>query len=59
LRRPPTERTGIAHVIGNDAYQNLDRLQKAVGDARTIAASLTTLGCEVIRVEGAPRRTMD
>jgi hypothetical protein len=49
----------IALVIGNDAYQNLDRLQKAVNDARTIAASLTMLGFEVIRVEDAPRRTMN
>jgi Caspase domain/Domain of unknown function (DUF4189) len=49
----------IALVIGNDAYQSLDRLQKAVNDARTIAASLTMLGFEVIRVEDAPRRTMN
>jgi hypothetical protein len=49
----------IALVIGNDDYQNLDRLQKAVNDARTIAASLTMLGFEVIRVEDAPRRTMN
>lgn len=49
----------IALVIGNDAYQNLDRLQKAVNDARTIAASLTMLGFEVIRVEDASRRTMN
>jgi hypothetical protein len=56
---PPTERTGVAHVIGNDAYQKPDRLQKVVTNARTIAASLTMLGFEVIRVEDAPRRTMD
>jgi hypothetical protein len=49
----------IALVIGNDAYQNVDRLQKAVNDARTIAASLTMLGFEVIRVEDASRRTMN
>jgi len=49
----------VALVIGNDTYQNLDHLQKAVNDARTIAASLTMLGFEVIRVEDAPRRTMN
>jgi Domain of unknown function (DUF4189)/Caspase domain len=48
----------IALVIGNDAYENLDHLQKAVNDARAVSAALTQLGFDVIRVENAPRRTM-
>jgi Caspase domain/Domain of unknown function (DUF4189) len=48
----------VALVIGNDAYENLDHLQKAVNDARAISTALTQLGFEVIRVENAPRRTM-
>ena len=48
----------VALVIGNDAYQELDHLQKAVNDARAVSAALTQLGFDVIRVEDATRRTM-
>jgi hypothetical protein len=48
----------VALVIGNDAYENLDHLQKAVNDARAISAALTQLGFDVISVENAPRRLM-
>jgi hypothetical protein len=48
----------VALVIGNDSYQNLDRLQKAVNDARAVSTALTQLGFDVIRVEDAQRRTM-
>jgi hypothetical protein len=40
----------IALVIGNDAYTNMpaaQQLQKAVNDARTVGAALTSLGFEV------------
>ncbi|MGH6826628.1 NADase-type glycan-binding domain-containing protein [Methyloceanibacter sp.] len=40
-----TER--VALVIGNDAYSHVPVLQKAAADARTMAASLSTLGFEV------------
>jgi hypothetical protein len=49
----------VALVIGNDLYDNLDHLQKAVNDARAIRTALTKLGFEVIEVENAPRRTMN
>jgi uncharacterized caspase-like protein len=45
-------------VIGNDAYDNLERLQKAVNDARAISDALGRLGFEVIKVENASRRVM-
>jgi hypothetical protein len=49
----------FALVIGNDSYENLPKLQKAVNDARTLEAALRTLGFDVIRVENANRRTMN
>ena len=38
----------VALVIGNDAYVNVPRLQKAANDARTIGQTLEVLGFEVI-----------
>lgn len=49
----------IALVIGNDRYESLPGLQKAVNDARSIGDTLTRLGFEVVKVENAPRRTMN
>jgi tetratricopeptide (TPR) repeat protein len=49
----------VALVIGNNAYTKIDRLQKAVNDARAVADTLTKLGFEVIRVEDADRRTIN
>lgn len=46
----------IALVIGNDAYQNVDPLRKAVNDARAIAASLRKLGFNVVLGENLQRR---
>ncbi|MBK8457530.1 MAG: caspase family protein [Phyllobacteriaceae bacterium] len=40
-----------ALVIGNDAYSSLDKLNKAVGDARAISATLTSLGFTVTTLE--------
>jgi len=49
----------VALVVGNDAYENLERLQKAVNDARAVSDALGRLGFQVIRVENAPRRIMN
>jgi hypothetical protein len=49
----------VALVIGNDRYESLPALQKAVNDARSIGDTLTRLGFEVVRVENAPRRAMN
>ena len=49
----------VALVIGNDRYDNLDPLQKAVNDARAVGDTLARLGFEVIRIENAPRRAMN
>jgi Caspase domain/Domain of unknown function (DUF4189) len=56
---PPDGARRVALVIGNDAYENLDHLQKAVNDARSISAALTQLGFEVVRAENVARRTMN
>lgn len=49
----------VALVIGNDRYESLPALQKAVNDARSIGDTLTRLGFEVVKVENAPRRIMN
>jgi hypothetical protein len=49
----------VALVVGNDAYDNLDHLQKAVNDARAIRTALQKLGFDVVEVENAPRRIMN
>jgi tetratricopeptide (TPR) repeat protein len=49
----------IALVIGNDRYESLPGLQKAVNDARAVRDRLATIGFEVIHVENANRRTMN
>jgi uncharacterized caspase-like protein len=37
----------LAFVVGNDAYQNVAPLQKAVNDARAVGRSLQQLGFRV------------
>jgi poly(3-hydroxybutyrate) depolymerase/tetratricopeptide (TPR) repeat protein len=49
----------VALVIGNDRYENLPPLQKAVNDARAVRERLVKIGFEVIHVENANRRTMN
>jgi poly(3-hydroxybutyrate) depolymerase/tetratricopeptide (TPR) repeat protein len=49
----------VALVIGNDRYENLPVLQKAVNDARAVRERLARIGFEVIHVENANRRTMN
>ena len=46
----------IALVIGNDDYQHVVKLQKAVNDAETISDTLTRLGFEVILATDVSRR---
>jgi tetratricopeptide (TPR) repeat protein len=48
----------FALVIGNDKYENLPQLNKAVNDARAVRDHLGKLGFEVITVEDGNRRTM-
>lgn len=47
-REPVVER--VALVIGNGAYEHLDRLMNPINDARAVAAALWNLGFEVIEV---------
>jgi hypothetical protein len=49
----------VALVIGNDKYQNLEQLQKAVNDSRAIGDALSKIGFDVMHVENAVRRTMN
>jgi uncharacterized caspase-like protein len=46
----------LALVVGNDRYESLEPLQKAVNDARSVGAALQKIGFEVIKVENATRR---
>src|SRR5262249_49117212 len=46
----------FALVVGNDSYQHIDQLQKAVNDARAVAGSLQRLGFTVARGENLSRR---
>ena len=46
----------IALVVGNDDYQNVVSLQKAVNDAQTISQTLTGLGFDVILATDVTRR---
>ncbi len=46
----------VALVIGNNDYQNVPKLQKAVNDARTMGDTLRQLGFEVMVAENQDRR---
>jgi hypothetical protein len=48
----------LALVIGNDRYQNVPPLQKAVNDARTIGQALKGLGFTVTVAENVTRTVM-
>jgi hypothetical protein len=49
----------IALVVGNDRYEHLDPLQKAVNDARAVGDALARLGFDVVRVENSTRRLLN
>lgn len=48
----------VALVIGNDAYSDVPKLEKAASDARTIAQTLSALGFDVASVLDANRARM-
>ncbi len=46
----------LAFIVGNDSYQNVEPLKKAVNDARAIAQTMQGLGFKVTLGENLPRR---
>lgn len=48
----------VALVIGNNAYENVPELQKAVNDAEAISQELARLGFDVVSAENVGRRAM-
>jgi uncharacterized caspase-like protein len=48
----------MALVIGNNAYENVPELQKAVNDAEAISQELARLGFDVVSAENVGRRAM-
>jgi len=49
----------VALVIGNNAYEEVPKLQKAVEDARSVSAALTRLGFDVDTGEDLTRRQLN
>jgi Caspase domain len=59
LAAPPAKAAKrLALVIGNNAYENVPQLQKALNDADAIAQELSKLGFEVVKAEDVGRRAM-
>jgi formylglycine-generating enzyme required for sulfatase activity len=56
LASPAVAANRVALVIGNDAYTNLPPLEKAVNDARAVAAALEEIGFKVLLGEDLTRR---
>src|SRR3990172_6234497 len=48
----------VALVIGNNEYENVPKLQKAVNDADAISKELAKLGFEVVAAQDVGRRAM-
>jgi hypothetical protein len=48
----------VALVIGNNTYENVPQLQKAVNDASAISQELAKLGFDVVSAENVGRRAM-
>jgi hypothetical protein len=48
----------VALVIGNNAYENVPALQKAVNDSEAISQELAKLGFDVVSAENVGRRAM-
>ncbi len=48
----------MALVIGNNAYENVPTLQKAVNDAEAMSKELAKLGFDVVSAENVGRRAM-
>lgn len=53
---PSAAQNRLAFVVGNDSYQNVDPLKKAVNDARAVAATMRKLGFQVTLGENLSRR---
>ncbi len=49
----------VALVIGNNDYQNLPKLEKAVNDANSVAAELKKVGFEVSSFTNIPQKKMN
>jgi hypothetical protein len=58
LAMPAQAGNRVALVIGNNTYENVPVLQKAVNDAQSIAQELARLGFEVVSAENVGRRAM-
>ncbi len=56
LAGPALAQKRLALVVGNNSYQHVSELQKAVNDARAVAGSLQRLGFTVILGENLTRR---
>jgi hypothetical protein len=56
---PADQSRRLALVVGNDAYENLPPLRKAVNDARAVGEALTKLGFDVTVLENASRRAIN
>ncbi|HEY8264602.1 MAG TPA: caspase family protein [Methyloceanibacter sp.] len=48
----------VALVIGNNDYENVPKLQKAVNDADAVAAELSKLGFDVVKAENVGQKAM-
>ena len=58
LSGPALAEKRVALVIGNDAYQNVPALKKAVNDSRTVGDSLKQLGFTVVSAQNLTRTAM-
>ena len=56
MQAPARAEKRIALVIGNNAYENVPKLEKAVNDAKAVAASLRSIGFEVLLATDVSRR---
>ncbi len=59
LTAPAMAERRLALVIGNDRYESLPSLQKAVNDSGAMESALTRLGFTVSRATDASRRSMN
>jgi len=55
LALPAHAQNRLAFIVGNDSYQNIDALKKAVNDARAMAQGLQRLGFQVMLGENLKR----
>ncbi len=58
LSSPALAANRVALVIGNDAYESVPPLKKAVNDAKSMADELARLGFDVVTAQDVGRRAM-